>query len=137
MNSLSKLSVGDEVAMLVPMTDPDLDGCRHMYWVKGEVSATDARYIYARHGEHEGRYDIATGEQVNGRHEDRGPGFVAVLDEASRARIAEGALKKSNYERRNQVIEYLSDVDLARYTTEALERIAAMIAGEEELPEVV
>ena len=136
MSDLSKLSAGDEVAMLVPMTAPDLDGCRYMYWVKGEVVAVEARYVTARHGDHECRYAIDSGEQVNGRGLERGPGWIQVLNEAARMRIAESALKKSEYERRCSALEVIADM-IHSLTTEALERTAAFIAGEEEIVDAV
>jgi hypothetical protein len=132
MNSLSKLAVGDAVAMLAPMTAPDLDGCRHMYWVKGEVASRGKNHLVARHEGHEARFSIESGEQANGRHEEGGPGRIMPMNDESRMLIAEGALKKSNYERRNQAHDAIHDLAM-RLTTEALERTAAFMAGEDEM----
>ena len=132
MSALQGLGVGDHVAMLAPMTAPDLDNIRHMYWVRGEIVSIKGQHVTARHVRHVTKYALDTGEQVNGHNEDRGPGWIEPLNDAARLRIAEGALKKSNYERRCSVLEVISQM-VHGLTTEALERTAAFMAGEDDI----
>jgi len=126
-----QISVGDSVAMLVPMTPRDIDGCCHMHWVEGEAIGVSSGYVVAKHATYEATYALDTGEQSNGSGKERGPSRIEPMTDDARVRVAEGALKKSNYERRDHVLSTLADIDIGRYTTEALERIAAYIAGEE------
>lgn len=133
--SLKSLSVGDSVAMQVPMTKPDLDGCNWLYWVKGEVVSVRDGYATVRHDQYEATHALDTGEQVNGPGQERCTRRIEPITDESKMRIAEGALRKSNYERRQHILNVLTNIELDRYTTEALERIAENIRREDELPE--
>jgi hypothetical protein len=98
-----------------------------MYWSRATVVSVE-KYVTAKIDDNQYRFDRSTGEQIDGPHRPRGPRRIDTWTTAMEARVAEDAVKVSEYNRREKSLAYLRTINYYAWSAASVEKLAALAA---------